>query len=172
MSPGETIAELIRAKHGSFTHPEVVALTGVEDETLQNWAKRKIINPVVSAPGRQGRREYSGFDLASICVGLKLVDLGLPPAQALPLGNRCIVDLTMSRVHFSESENGEWTINDDVADLVQVLVGKLSADGLLRVQLLPRLELANLDAGLDPYIVLPFGQLVLDIAQRAAALRA
>lgn len=172
MSPGETIASLIRAKHGSFTHAEVVTLTGVRDETLQNWAKRKIINPAVAAPGRQGRREYSGRDLASICIGLKLVDLGLPPAQALPLGSRCIIDLTMSRLVSKGGLDGEWTIADDVADLVQVLIGKLSAEGLLRVQLLTRAELASLDVGFDPYIVLPFGQLVLDVAQRAAALRA
>lgn len=106
MSSGETIASLIRAKLGRFSNAQVVELTGVKEETLQNWAKRKIINPVIASPGRPGRREYSGRDLAAICIGLKLVDLGLPPAQAMPLGWRCIVDLTMSDYRVATGKDG------------------------------------------------------------------
>lgn len=170
MSHGETIASLIRAKHGSFTHAQVVELIGIKDETLQNWAKRKIINPVISSPGRQGRREYSGRDLAGMVIGVKLVELGIPPAQALPIGRRCIADLTMSKYWIIPGERDRWTISDEVADLYQILIGHLSAEGPLRLELIRPSQLSEIDLALSPSIVLPFGHLMLDISERVAKL--
>jgi hypothetical protein len=164
--PGEAIAQLLTAQRGTFVHAQVVALTGVKDDSLQNWTKRKIISPVWPSPGRHGRREYSGRDLAGVFLGSKLVDLGLPPALALPTGWRCVTDFTMQRADFEKRSDRRATFADEDAHLIELIIGSVS-EGVLETRLLQRAEFRKFDSGLTPFIALPIGRLLLDLSMRA-----
>ena len=65
----------------TFTHGEVVEITGVPSKTLNNWTQREVID--LGTMHRTGRRLYSVFDLIELKVIGELVEMvNMPPAQA------------------------------------------------------------------------------------------
>lgn len=72
-----------------FTHAEVCHVTGLADETLQQWGKRGILNlrfvgpgaASFEAPGKGHRRLYSASDVMQIAALAQLSRLGLSPSR-------------------------------------------------------------------------------------------
>jgi len=71
-----------------FTTGQVVAATGVSNNTLQTWLKRNLIvgqkNAPISGGGTPGaHRRFSFFNVMEIAVTKALVDVGLSVSDAL-----------------------------------------------------------------------------------------
>jgi len=160
----------------------MIRLAGVKDDTLQNWANRKIIRPFVSEPGRQGKREYSGIDLATVFIGSRLVEVGLSPASVLPFARECILQLigehrkpkgSFAFHQFPKDQeeaslaNSIW-FADDVDALVIVVVGKFGAAVPPRRHLLPRCGLGDVVDAAEPSVVIPIGAMLAKLANDAA----
>jgi len=66
--------------HITFTTGQVVAATGVANESLQNWLKRELIvgQKAIEGGGSKGRqRRYSFFNVIEIAMAKALIDAGL-----------------------------------------------------------------------------------------------
>jgi len=86
---------LISIYEASFTHSEVVKLTGIPDRTLHNWLQREVItlHKDFFTPGG-GRRLYTPIDIFKIAVMYELtIYTQFPPSLA-----REMINATQHRV--------------------------------------------------------------------------
>lgn len=66
--------------HAKFSTGQVVEATGVSNDTLQNWLKRKLVvgQKDIDGGGSQGRhRQFSFFNLIEIATAKALIEVGM-----------------------------------------------------------------------------------------------
>ncbi|WP_283177322.1 MerR family transcriptional regulator [Gemmobacter sp. 24YEA27] len=71
--------------HEKFSTGQVVEATGVSNDTLQNWLKRKLIvgQKDIDGGGSQGRhRQFTFFNLIEIAAAKALIDVGMTDLKA------------------------------------------------------------------------------------------
>jgi hypothetical protein len=64
----------------TFEHRHLIEITGVSNATMQNWANRRLVEPL-DLPD-VARRRYSARMLIDVAIAAQLVDLGLTPAAS------------------------------------------------------------------------------------------
>src|SRR6476661_8112966 len=85
----------LAASEPLFTIKDAARLTTVAVPTLQNWAARAILAPLISRPGRHGKRMYSTSNLVIIRLAVKLIDLGFGAADAVKIAAQIWVDILL-----------------------------------------------------------------------------
>jgi hypothetical protein len=172
-SSGQTVEQFVRGRH--FTHADVVKLTGVTPTTLQNWSNRRVVEPVVANPGRQGRREYTPLQVAAIGGCLDLIGWGVAPSLAFTLAQASLHSIMQAE---AESRLRDLEIDSlpvfhgAIEDYFSIIWGPIRERDLLPVRLVRKNELMDLDFTSRSLVIMPIGRMLVDMAERASALDA
>lgn len=73
------------AHNALFKSEEVIAVTGINQVTLQNWLARGRLKLAQQNPGRGKPRQYTMYEVARVRFLKKFVDLGFPVAPAFKI---------------------------------------------------------------------------------------
>jgi hypothetical protein len=174
MMADHIVDQFVRGRR--FTHADVVRLTDVPPLNLQAWANRRVIIPEVNSPGRQGRREYTPFQVVIVRGCRDLTERGLQPTIA-----RRVMEASLDAVMHEESGSRPPSMrslgpdgpifHSDVADYLGVVCGPVR-DASMHFRLIRRGELGSLDFTRGSLVVVPIGEMLVEVARRAAALDA
>jgi hypothetical protein len=154
-----------------YEHNDVVRLAEVSPRNLQNWINRRLVERYgISgeharswSPGRQGRREYTGWDLGTIYIGSILIDRGLQPALAFHVAFQAIHDL----LHTMRKS----TTTGGTGDQVAIVKGEVSDRKIRNLETINRRQLRDLEIETEPLLVIPTGLLLVELASRMSLSR-
>jgi hypothetical protein len=122
------VINLLRDQEAHFTHADVVAITGVNNSDLQNWANRKLVAPAVDAPGKQGKRRYDYSRLLWIEIASKLIGLGFQASHAFGIADQAIGNAIKYILDKGKKDEATRTIEMPDLDLHQVFTAVRRVD--------------------------------------------
>jgi len=92
-----------------FTTSDVVGLTGIASETLQNWVKRGYTTASVKEGDGKGTvRLWKFVDVEAIAIALDLVKAGVSPGDALDAGTLISAKTWSEVTHILGHESPDW----------------------------------------------------------------
>jgi hypothetical protein len=98
-----------KLKAQTFTTADVVSLTGVEPETLQNWVKRGYTNSSVKKGAGKGTvRLWKWVDVEAIAIAINLVNASVAPSDALSAGTLISVKTFFYLYNTLGKETPDW----------------------------------------------------------------
>jgi hypothetical protein len=158
-----------------FTQADILKLApGLSASTLQNWANRDLLRPVIEIKQVTGRRLYDGGQLLSAVLGHQLVeDFGLPPLETI--ATMLAANMTVTRAWRKEALPVARTLdkkvrvaflNERLEEYWVVRPKKMTDIAAVKAPFIPE-TLARLGA----CIIFPHGRYLKDVAERAMALK-
>jgi hypothetical protein len=145
-----------------FTHADLIALTDVRSETIQNWVNRGLMAPTVGSPGRQGKRHYSGTQVAQITVASDLVSQGFQPSSALLIALiACLQCVSWAASRYSTGP----LFGEELEDVIVI-----SSRARDEPEVILRNELTDRMPKNGAFIVMNIGSVLIDLARREATL--
>lgn len=157
------------AKSPLFTHADMLELQGprLTDDTLQNWANRKIVEPEIEG----GNRRYDSVDTACIALMLPLVhDLRIMPAAAKLMAMMAFTLMARNLVDPKKvkPKAGDVPLND--VQNFYCIFGSIGSGNDLPM-LVHKCDLVETTFRKTPACtVLGFGRILIDVVKRAQKL--
>ena len=147
-----------------FTQADILRLApGLTATTLQNWANRDLVRPVILT----GRRLYDTVQLQKVVLGHQLVeDLRLQPAEAIVIVLAAYLALSQA---LKAEGTSIWRCPDELLKQYWVIRPKgRERDDVVAVK---EPLIAETLTRLGASIILPHGRNLIDLAERAMALK-
>jgi hypothetical protein len=140
-----------------FLQAEVLVLAGkrMDATTLQNWTNRKYVTPRIIG----GKRRYNVLDVAQISLSQPMIwNLGVPPSAATLM-------VVTAMVILQRKLKSEEFSPKDVSHML-ALVYHEAEDPIFIDARKAAPKLLEIKEGIEGFIVLSFGRLLIDLAKR------